>query len=155
MTKDEVKNLVTPQGLAKLKEEYERLTKAERPKLLKEVSELRSMGDLKENAAFHYARKQQAILDGRILDLELIIRTAVVKEKTDSTIVHLGSHVTVEFEDEQQGYIIVGESEANFLEGKISASSPLGKMLFGKVIGDEVIVEAPAGEMKYKVVKIE
>ncbi|MBU1110047.1 transcription elongation factor GreA [Patescibacteria group bacterium] len=145
---------ITPEGLDEFKKEYHQLTCKERPALLAEIADLRSMGDLSENAAYHHSRQKQAFLDGRIKELEEIINNAIIQEKKKGDTISLGSHVTVEIEKEQQNIIIVGESEADLLNQKISIASPLGKALIGQKKGAEILVEAPVGRIKYKILKV-
>lgn len=145
---------MTPQGLSELKEEYRQLKEVKRPQVIEEVNELRSLGDLKENEAYHQARKRQAFIDGRLKELEEILKNAEVRTKSDSDTVQLGSRVRVSLGEEEMEYTIVGNEEADTFKGKISLSSPLGKKLLDQKKGDRVSVEAPGGEIEYRILEI-
>lgn len=150
MSRKEKKYRLTPEGLERLKKEYQELVEVEKPQVLSEVSELRSLGDLKENEAYHQARKRQGRIQGRIDELEEILDNAVVMEKKDVAQVQLGSRVLVEIEGEQKEFLLVSETEADFLKDKISAGSPLGQSLIGRQEGDVVSIDAPAGKIEYR-----
>lgn len=150
---------LTPKGLTDLKKEYDDLVKTKRPEIVARLSAAREMGDLSENAEYTAAREELAFIDGRIEELEMLLKQAVVIENGDhhkgNNTVDLGSQVTVKIADKKEVvFTLVGEWEADPAEKKISHESPLGKALIGKTIGDEIEVEAPAGTMVYKVVAI-
>lgn len=150
------KFFLTKEGLAELKNEYQELTKHKRPLIVERVSAARDMGDLSENAEYHAAREELSLVDGRIDELEEILKQAVVIDDRaqGSGNVGLGSTVTVKVEGKQEVYTVVGEWEADPGEKKISHESPLGKALIGKSVGDLVEVAAPVGKIAYKIVKI-
>lgn len=149
---------LTPKGLEDLKKEYDDLGKTKRPEIVTRLSAAREMGDLSENAEYTAAREELAFVDGRIEELEMLLKQAVVIDENHqkSNSVDLGSRVTVKIanRDNNEVFTLVGEWEADPAEKKISHESPLGKALLGKTIGDEIQVEAPAGTMIYKVVSI-
>ena len=148
---------LTPKGLEDLKKEYEDLHKTKRPEIVKRLSAAREMGDLSENAEYTAAREELAFIDGRIEELEMLLKQAVVIENGthhSGNIVELGTQVTVKIANKNEIFTLVGEWEADPAEKKISHESPLGKALLGKAIGDEIEVEAPAGKMVYTVVSI-
>jgi transcription elongation factor GreA len=150
-------NYLTPEGHEELKRELEQLLTVRRPELAAKLKEAVSQGDLKENADYHDAKEQQAFLEGRIQQLEHILRTAVIithDGKTDE--VRVGSEVTIieEGGSEEETYKIVGEAEANPREGKISQKSPIGSALVGRRKGEKVRVQTPSGEIIFKVKKI-
>jgi transcription elongation factor GreA len=148
---------LTPKGLEDLKKEYEDLAKIKRPEIVRRLSAAREMGDLSENAEYTAAREELAFIDGRVEELEMLLKQAVLIENGNSqkgNIVDLGSQVTVKIADKKVIFTLVGEWEADPEEKKISHESPLGKALLGRTIGDEIEVEAPAGKMVYTVVSI-
>ncbi|OQX50580.1 hypothetical protein B5M47_03685 [candidate division CPR3 bacterium 4484_211] len=148
------KNLITKEGLEEFKKEYDELVSSKRPRVLKRVSEMRSLGDLKENEAYHAARKQLAFIDGRIKELEYIFKNALVSNKNKGSTAQIGSSIKLEVEGQQQKITLVGESEGNLSQGRISVSSPLGRAILGKSPGTEIKVEAPGGEIIYKILEI-
>ena len=147
---------LTKDGVEKLKGELEDLIKAQRPKVAQELKEAKEYGDLSENASWDAAKDHQSFIEGRISELEHILRNVVVIKAPRTTgKVNIGSTVHLEVEDGRQIYTIVGSTEANPTEGRISNESPIGQALMGKTKGDEVIINVPSGEMVYKVAHIE
>jgi len=153
---------LTPEGLEKLKKELEYLKRVKRKEIAERLRHTSSMGDLTENAAYHQAKEDQAFLEGRILELENLIKNAIVIEKNKKTgWVQVGSTVVLSLGEKKslfgkkEKFQIVGAPEANPLEGKISAESPLGKALLNKPEGAIITVETPNGKVKYKILKIE
>jgi transcription elongation factor GreA len=115
-----------------------------------------SDGDLSENADYHKAKEDQAFLEGRIQEIEAVLRTAVVVEKTHSDVVTIGSTVTVQEESfDPETYYVVGAKEADPRHGKISNESPIGRALMDHKVGDVVEAETPGGKLKIKILKIE
>ena len=147
---------LTPEGLTELKQEYEELTKTKRPEVITRLSAARDMGDLSENAEYIAAREELSFLDGRLDELEeLLKQVAVIKNGAGkASMIDLGSTVTLKVDGKEQVYQVVGEWEADPTEKKISHESPLGKALLGKKIGEQVEVTAPAGTILYTVVSI-
>ncbi|HEX8931871.1 MAG TPA: transcription elongation factor GreA [Patescibacteria group bacterium] len=146
---------LTQKGLDDLKKEHEELVKTRRPEVVERLAAAREMGDLSENAEYSAARDELAFIDGRIEELEMVLKQVVVIEGNHGNkIINLGSQVTVKVAGKKEVFNLVGEWEANPMEKKISHESPLGKALMGKVVGDEVEVEAPAGKMIYTIVAI-
>ncbi len=149
------KTYLTPKGLEDLKKEYERIVKQERPDVVARLSSAREMGDLSENAEYTAVREELAFIDGKIDELEVLLKQAVLINDGDhGQIVDLGSKVTVKIGDKSEAFTLVGEWEADPEEKKISHESPLGKALVGKSVGAEVEVEAPVGKVAYKIVSI-
>src|SRR5581483_942802 len=150
---------LTQEGLDALKKEYEDLTKVKRPEVVERVTQARNMGDLSENAEYTAAREELSFIDGRIDELEELLKQAEVihehKTADGKKIVELGSKVTVKTSGKDESYAVVGEWEADPAEKKISHESPLGKALLGKGIGEKVEVDAPAGKVLYTVVSVE
>ena len=148
---------LTPEGEKKLRAELAELTGPRREDLSKRLRSAIQMGDLSENADYHKAKEDQGFLEGRIQEIEAILRTAVIVEKTDSDVVTVGSHVTVQeigFDDPET-YYLVGAKEADPRSGKISNESPIGSALMDHKVGDVVEAETPGGIIKFKILKIE
>lgn len=146
---------LTADGITKLKEELDDLVMNQRPKIAGRLKEAKEYGDLSENAQWDDAKDQQAFVEGRISEIENILKHAVVIEQPkDKNIVGLGSVVHVEVEDGVQQYTIVGSPEANPEEGKISNESPIGKALIGAKRGDQIEVETPSGNLTFKIKQI-
>ncbi|MBM4252544.1 MAG: transcription elongation factor GreA [Deltaproteobacteria bacterium] len=149
----------TREGFQKLKLELEQLKTVERPKIIREIADARSHGDLSENAEYHAAKEKQGFIEGRIADLDDKLSRAQVIEPNDGEPdqrVRFGSFVTVTDEDsgEDKTYRIVGDLEADLEHGMISMSSPLARALLGKRVGDLVEVRVPKGTVEYSVTEI-
>lgn len=155
---DEKKIYLTDEGLAELKKEHEELTKVKRPEIVYRVSQARSAGDLSENAEYAAAREELSFIDGRLEELEQLLKQAIIireaKGKGKNREVKLGSKVTLHIGRKKEEFMVVGEWEADPKEKKISHESPLGKALLGKTVGDKVEVEAPAGKVLYTIVNV-
>lgn len=153
---DAKKIYLTKDGLSDLKREYEDLAKAKRPEVVSRVSAARDQGDLSENAEYTAAREELSFLDGRIEELEELLKEVVIIRDDGHTkkAINLGSKVTVKVDGRKEEYTVVGEFEADPMAKKISHESPLGKALLGKRVGETVEVEAPAGKIVYTVVTI-
>lgn len=148
---------LTKEGLAELKEEYDELTNIKRPDVLTRVTQARNMGDLSENAEYVASREELTFIDGRIDELEIILKQAVVIREgvnTSNHAVKLGSTVTLHSNGKKEVFTVVGEWEADPTNKKISHESPLGKALLNKRVGEKVKVEAPAGKITYSIVSI-
>jgi|SRR5581483_7645840 transcription elongation factor GreA len=148
---------LTEEGAAELRRELEELKTVKRPQLAAKLKEAISQGDLSENADYHDAKEQQAFLEGRIQYLETLLHSAIIVSDNGkkAATVGIGSEVTVEESGEPpETFIIVGAAEANPREGKISHESPLGRALMGHKVGDKVKVEAPAGQLIFKIKSI-
>ncbi len=146
---------LTQEGLEKLKKELEELKTIERKRVAKRIQEAKDLGDLAENTEYASAREEQSFIEGRIAELENIIRNVVIIEETkDSSQIDFGSTVTIEIENQIKKFSIVGSQEADPGQGKISYRSPLGQAFLGKQAGDEIEVEVPAGKIKFKIIKV-
>lgn len=149
---------MTLEGYQKLKGELERLHKIERPKNIQDIAEARAHGDLSENAEYHAAREKQSFLEGRIQELQAKIAMADVIDtsKITQSRIAFGAKVkVVDIEaDEEYVFILLGPDEANVKSGKISITSPVGRALIGKEVGDVAIVKAPARTIEYEVLEI-
>jgi transcription elongation factor GreA len=147
---------LTPEGAAKLRAELAELTGPRRAELSQRLRAAIQMGDLSENADYHKAKEDQAFLEGRIQELEAVLRTAVIGEKTRSDVVTVGATVTVQEEGfDPETYYVVGAKEADPRNGKISNESPIGRALMDHSVGDVVEAETPGGKIKVKILKIE
>ena len=154
---DTKKIYLTKEGLAELKKEYAELSTVKRPDILERVSQARSMGDLSENAEYVAARDELSFIDGRIDELEELVKQAVLIQDSHSTgnsAIKLGSTVTVTVKGKKEVFTVVGEWEADPKDKKISHESPLGKALIGKKVGEKVEVEAPAGILGYTIISV-
>ena len=152
------KTLLTYTGLKKLEDELENLKVVKRKEVAGKIKEAREQGDLSENAEYDAAKDEQRDIEARIEELEKILKNAevVVEDDVDLDTINIGCTVDVydkEFEEEIV-FHLVGSTEANSLEGKISNESPVGKALIGKKVGDVVAVETQAGVIEYEVLKI-
>ena len=155
---EEKKNLLTYAGLKALEEELHDLKVVKRKEVAGKIKEAREQGDLSENAEYDAAKDEQRDIEARIEQIEKILKNAevVVEDEVDLDKISVGCLVKVydeEFEEEME-FKIVGSSEANSLQGKISNESPVGKALIGAKVGEEITVEAEAGLMKNKVLGI-
>ena len=150
---------ITLSGKNKLQAELDQLVKVEREDIKVAISEARVLGDLKENAEYHSAKEKQAIIEGRIAQLQgILARSRVVEvSKIKSVKIVFGATVTIldVVKDVRHKYKIVGEDESNLKDNKVSYTSPLGKALIGKEEGDTVIVKAPKGDMEYEIESFE
>ncbi|OGC70222.1 transcription elongation factor GreA [candidate division WWE3 bacterium RIFOXYC1_FULL_39_7] len=146
---------VTKEGLAKLKNELKELIEEKRPEVARRIQNAREMGDISENAEYDAARQEQSYIEGRIAELEEVVKSSKVSDAQKSDGVGIGSKVTVHIEGDEETFHIVGAPEANPSEKKISHESPLGVALFGKKVGDLVEVEAPVGKLTYTIINIE
>jgi transcription elongation factor GreA len=147
---------LTPEGAEKLRAELKELTGPRREELSKRLRSAIQMGDLSENADYHKAKEDQSFLEGRIQEIEAVLRTAVIVEKTHSDVVTVGSTVTVQEDGfDPETYYVVGAKEADPRKGKISNESPIGRALMDHKVGDMVEAETPGGKIKFKILKIE
>jgi transcription elongation factor GreA len=149
---------ITREGYEKLKEELERLMKVERPRNIRDIAEARAHGDLSENAEYHAAKEKQSFIEGRIQELQSKISKAHVIDPSciKQSKIAFGARVKVYDgeTDEEKEFILVGPDEANVRSGKISVTSPVGKALIGKEVGDTVTIKAPAKTMEYEILEI-
>lgn len=149
---------MTPEGYQKLKDELDRLLKIERPKNIQDIAEARAHGDLSENAEYHAAKERQSFIEGRIQELQAKLAMADVIDpaKINQSKVAFGAKVKVidiEAGTEYE-FILVGPEEADVKAGKISISSPVGRALIGKEVGDIAVVKAPARTIEYEIIEI-
>ncbi|MCR5179007.1 MAG: transcription elongation factor GreA [Lachnospiraceae bacterium] len=156
---EEKKNILTYEGLKRYEEELEELKVVKRQEVAEKIKEARAQGDLSENAEYDAAKDEQRDIEARIEELEKILKNAevVVEDEVDLDTINIGCKVRIKdlAEKEELEYKIVGSSEANSLEGKISNESPVGRALIGAKKGETVTVETQTGSFKYKVLGIE
>lgn len=159
MNNNDKKIYLTKEGIKELQREYDELIKIKRPDLISRVSQARNMGDLSENAEYSASRDELSFVDGRIDELEEMLKQALVinentVKKSSKKIVKLGSTVTLNTKGKKESFTLVGEWEADPTVKKISHESPLGKALLEKEIGERIEVDAPAGKILYTIVDI-
>jgi transcription elongation factor GreA len=149
---------LTADGAAKLEAELKELKGTKREVLARRLRDAIQMGDLSENADYHKAKEDQGFLEGRIQELELTLRNAVIVKTTSSpkNVVAVGVHVTIQEDGfDPEVFHMVGAPEANPRAGKISYESPIGHALMDHRVGETVEVETPGGKIKLKILKIE
>lgn len=150
------KYLLTPEGLEKLNQELKTLVNDKRKEVIERIREAAAHGDLSENADYAQAREEQSFIEGRIQEIEDIIKNAeIISTNSHHNNVSVGSTVCVKINGQEKKYTIVGSNEANPKEGKISNESLVGKSLLGKKTGEKFRIAAPAGEMDYEIISIE
>jgi transcription elongation factor GreA len=148
---------LTAEGAARLKAELEELKGPARIELARRLRDAIQMGDLSENADYHKAKEDQGFLEGRIQELEYLLRDVVIiaDAPTQTDVVSVGSHVTIqESGEEPEVYHLVGSQEADPRRGRISNESPIGRALLGHKVGETVNVETPAGVTRFKIIAI-
>lgn len=156
---EEKKNILTYSGLKKLEDELEDLKVNQRKMIAQKIKEAREQGDLSENAEYDSAKDEQRDIELRIEDIEKILKNVEVVDESEAETDRINIGCRVQIKDMEYNdildYSIVGSTEANSLEGKISNESPVGKALIGARIGDVVEVEAPSGSVKFEILAIE
>ncbi len=148
---------LTKEGLLKLQNELEYLRTTGRTDIAEKIRVARGYGDLSENSEYDEAKNEQAKIEARIVELEKTLENVeIIEDNVDTDTVAIGVTVTIydiEYEEELV-YKMVGSAEADPLKGYISDNSPVGKALIGAKVGDEVVAEAPAGELRFKILSI-
>jgi transcription elongation factor GreA len=152
-------NFLTKEGFQKLQEELDHLRTAKRQEVAERLHEAMEGGELIENAEYEAAKNEQAFVEGRIQELDLLLATAQIIEENGkpkkNDAIQVGSKVTIkEGNFEAETFTIVGAAEANPREGKISNESPIGKAILSHKLGDSVKVETPGGTYNVKIVKV-
>ena len=146
---------LTTAGMDALRAELEELTTVRRREVVARIKAARELGDLRENSDYQEARREQSFLEGRVAQIEQMLRKVVIIEDVERThVVGIGSMVRVEHDGAEEAYTVVGPAEARPADLKISDTSPLGRALLGAAAGDEVIVRAPAGDRVYRVLEV-
>jgi transcription elongation factor GreA len=153
---EEKKLYLTPEGAAKLKEELHELTGPRRKELAERLHHAVRQGDLSENADYIAAKEEQAFLEGRILELQTLLREAVVVENGGQDgVVDLGCQVLVSEDGRPpETFVLVGLKEADPRKGMISHESPIGSALMGKRVGETAVARTPAGDLNFRILEI-
>lgn len=147
--------ILTQEGFKKLEDELVVFQQEKRPKAVERLKKAREMGDLSENSEYVAAKEELGFVDGKIAEIEEILKNAQVKEESaDKSVVQIGDNVVISQNGETNTYKIVGEHEADVMNGKLSHKSPIGGALLGKHAGDVVNVITPSGAVTYKVLEI-
>ena len=146
---------LSKEGLDKLRTELDEMTSVKRPEVAQRIHDAKEHGDLSENAEYEDAKNEQAFVEGRIQQLEALIKNAtLIDEHHTNDHVQIGSTVKVKGPDGSVSFTIVGSTEAKPTEGRISNESPVGRALLGKKKGEKVVVKVPAGDFTYKITSI-
>lgn len=149
---------ITPEGYRRLQEELDRLLKVERPRNIQAIAEARAHGDLSENAEYHAAKERQSFIEGRIQELQakLALAEVIDPSRINQSKAAFGAKVRVlDVEaDEEYVFFLVGPDETDVKSGKISVTSPVGRALLGKEVGDVVTIKAPARTIEYEILEI-
>ena len=147
---------VTSEGLEEMKKELEELKTVKRPEVINALKDARALGDLSENAEYDAARSEQALVENKIKELEMMIEHATIIEDVKTDKVRVGTTVTIEYIDDKETevYSIVGSKEADPFENKISNESPIAKAIMSKKVGDIVSVDSPNGKYNVKIIEI-
>lgn len=149
------KTQLTKDGFEKLQKELKNLIDVKRPYAVERLYKARSMGDLSENSEYHAAKEELAFVEGRIREVEEILKQAIVIENHNgSSVVEVGSTVTVDENGQQNIFRIVGEFEADPINKKLSHTSPIGNALLNKKVGDLIEINIPAGKKIFKIINI-
>jgi len=147
---------ITEEGLEKIKRELDELKNVKRMEIAERIQEAKELGDLSENAEYVEAKNEQAFIEGRILEIETLLKQVTVikefKKKTD--IVEVGSTIKIKSDKETKEYSIVGSNEADPGKGRISNESPIGQAFLGKKVGDIIDIKIPHGTKKFKIIAI-
>ena len=145
----------TQEGYEQLKRELKELKEVKRPEIIARIKSAQELGDLSENAEYASAKEDQSYIEGRVQELEAMIKAAKVIEKShDSSTIGIGSQVTVTIAGEKTDYEIVGPNESDMEHNKISSESPVARTLLGHKKGDAVTVSAPGGNVTYKITEV-
>jgi transcription elongation factor GreA len=148
--------ILTPEGKIKLEEELVHLKEVKRPDISAKIEQAKELGDLSENAEYHDAKDQQGLMESRVVEIEEILKKAIVQEKSDSKdTIEIGTSFVVEDDaGASKEYTLVGFNEADPLNGRISNESPMGQAFAGVSVADTVEVDAPKGKIAFKVLEI-
>ena len=154
---DDKAEYLTKEKFEELKKQLEELKTVKRKEIAENLEYAKSLGDLSENAEYHEAREAQANIEGRIAELEMMLKSAVIMSLHHSEVVGIGTIVHIEKQKDKSKvkYKIVGSEEANLSESKLSIHSPLGAAMIGKKAGDHFKVTTPNGLVDYKIIDIE
>jgi transcription elongation factor GreA len=148
---------LTPEGREKLRQELEMLVSVKRPEVAEAIHSAKEEGDISENSAYDAAKEQQAFVEGRIMQIEQMLKNAeIIESQKPNGTVALGSYVMVveRGSKDEEEYQIVGSAEADPTKGRISNESPVGRALMGKKQGDQVTAKTPAGDRQLRIMKV-
>lgn len=155
---EEKKHYMTLEGKQKLENELELLKTEKRKEVVERIKIARSFGDLSENSEYDAAKDEQAFVEARIVQLEKMVRDAVIIEENKTADDSVGIGKSVRFlelpDGDEETYMIVGSAEADPFEGKISNDSPMAKSLLGKKVGEQVSVQTPGGEISVRILEV-
>ena len=147
--------IISQEGYNKLKEELDILTTVKRREIADRIEKAKELGDLSENAEYHEAKDAQAFNEGRVAELKATLKNVTIVENGNNNgVVGMGARVAAKVNGVEKEYTIVSFNEASPADGKISNESPIGLAFLGKSKGDEITVETPRGEVKYKIINI-
>lgn len=146
--------LMTSEGLEKLKNELKELVSVRRPDVVSRIKTAKELGDLSENAEYASAKEDQSFIEGRIEELEQMIKYGKVVSSAKSGTISIGTKIKVEIEGETDDFEIVGPAESDPEHGRISIDSPVGQAVLGHKKGDSVDVQTPDGSVKYKIIAV-
>ena len=156
MSNHDNQTFITEEGYQKLVDEYQHLKNVKRQEIASRIELAKSFGDLSENAEYSDARNEQGFNEGRILELEAILKTAtVIKQTSGGSTITMGSKIKIKMDGKTKEFSIVGSQEADPVVGKISYESPMGKSFIGRKVGDKFEIEVPKGRIKIEIVAIE
>lgn len=146
---------LTQDGFQLLKKELSTLKDEKLPLAIDKLQKARSMGDLKENNAYSSARDELSLMEGRVQEIEEILKNVeIINQISSKDGISIGARVTIEVEGNREQFHIVGEYEADPMNKRVSHTSPIGKALIGRKVGDTIQVEIPSGKINYKIVDI-
>ncbi len=146
---------LTQEGLEKLKRELDELKNVKRKEVAYRIEQAKEFGDLSENAEYTEAKNEQAFIEGRIAELDYLLRHATIIQETKSNgVVQVGSKIKIKGDHEVREYKIVGSEEADPIQGLISNESPIGRAFLGKKAGEVVEIEVPKGIIRWKIIEI-
>lgn len=150
------KTQLTKEGHERLQEEHKNLAEVKKPQAIERLHKARSMGDLSENSEYTAAKEELAFVEGRITEIEVILKNVeIINNQADGATVTLGNKVSVQGDKgTKEDFIIVGEFEADPVERKLSHTSPIGRALLGKKVGETIEIEVPAGKISYKILNV-
>lgn len=153
---DRQNTFITQPGLQKLKKELEQLKNVKRREIAERIQEAKELGDLSENAEYVEAKNEQGFTEGRIIEIESILKNAtIIKQQNHATgKVEVGSKIKIKDDASTKEYVIVGSNEADPSQGRISNESPLGQAFLGKRVGDLIEIRVPQGTKKFQIITI-
>ncbi len=152
MPKKEI--LITQEGLDKLQQELHELTTIRRPEIVNRIKVAKELGDLSENAEYTSAKEEQSFVEGRIQEIEQVLKQAKVVAENHTGTIGIGTTVTFSVDGDKDSFELVGPTESDPEKGKISVDSPVGQALLGHKVKDKVKVETPDGSVIYEIISV-